>query len=367
MSSARARGSIVAVLLVVAGIVYGSLFPFDWQRPEVGGEKPWWSFLFAPPPAVLTRTDLATNVLVYVPLGFAVCAALARYTRVRRALLGAMAAGFCLSVTMELAQAWLPKRVASNVDIAANVLGTLAGALLYRLLQSHRWPGQGLAALRRYCFLPGRLTDLGLVLLALWGLAQLSLEPPSLIAGDLRAGFHPWWEALDDLTRLQPERALVYALELASFGLFARLLVPARTRGMVMLGTLVAAALLVKFLAAAVLIKWTVLARLFSLEAVVGLAAGLGLIVAALLGRPTPPYGALYLSLATLVAMRAFVPGLAPLPPVARPEQLVNITGLAGWIALAWPYLAAAFAAAHWLSRRAVLEPTDERSTPPPR
>ena len=113
---------------VVALIVYASLYPFSgWQIPGV----PLFNFLRLPWPRWWTWFDLIANLLGYLPLGALVFGARVRGgTRVRVALTQAVLAGAVLSFAMETLQNFLPQRVASNVDLGLNALGTVLGALL---------------------------------------------------------------------------------------------------------------------------------------------------------------------------------------------------------------------------------------------
>ena len=60
------------------------------------------------------------NVLLFMPLG------LALFVR-RRSLVQAAAAGGLLSVSIEIAQLWIPGRTTSFDDVILNTLGTVAG------------------------------------------------------------------------------------------------------------------------------------------------------------------------------------------------------------------------------------------------
>lgn len=124
----RPRSNLFLWLLagVLALIVYGSLYPFDFESGDVEGG----------PLAVLRqlswqragRGDRISNVLLYLPLGF--CLFLGLATRLRRRVAGVLAvlAGAILSVAIEVAQAYLPSRVPSLTDLTLNALGTALGA-----------------------------------------------------------------------------------------------------------------------------------------------------------------------------------------------------------------------------------------------
>ncbi len=346
--ASRGRLLPLALGLYALLLAYGSLYPLHDLRLPAPHE---WGFLIAPPPAFVTRTDLATNVLVYLPFGWLLARWLGRTRRLRAALPWTFAAGALLSGVLEVGQLFVPGRVASNVDIATNALGALLGGLAYGLARVQRRPGRWVAALAHRVLAPGRLPQAGLLVLTLWFLAQLSLDAPSLLAGRLKSGFVPFWEVEAALDRLEPGLALVYALELVVVGslLAGVLRRPPSSPAL----TLIAAGGLVvgKFLAAAVLLKWAVLARLVSLEFVTGLAAGAISLQRCLDSRG----GARWAPAAFALALGGLVPflGVLPVPGSAAPRHF-NITGLAAGMAVLWPWLAALVLAARaWLAQGA--------------
>jgi hypothetical protein len=258
-------------------------------------------------------------------------------------------AGALLSLVMETLQMFAPGRVSSNLDILTNAIGALAGSLMVPLLQGRRWPGRVLHAWRRRFFLPGRLIDAGLWLLALWALSQLSLQTPSLIAGNLRHAFVPFWQTLADMSLFKPQQALVYMFEVAALGLFTATMVKPTQRTLPMLLAVFSAVIVLKFLAAALLLKFSVLARLLSLEALSGFAVGLALLLL-LLRQPTRrPCRAALAALAGFVVAKAVYrfsdpagmpPGIMGWPGFS--ESMFNVTGLAYLVSEIWPLLAAA-------------------------
>jgi VanZ family protein len=156
-------------------VVYASLYPFaGWRNQEI----PPWDFLFAGWPRYWTGFDVAANVVGYVPLGFLLALSFIRRGNVRffashpniAAVAVAFAAGTALSLAMETLQNFLPSRVASNVDLGLNALGTLIGAALAAALElagvlAH-W-----SRFRERWFIPQARG--ALVLLALWPFALL--------------------------------------------------------------------------------------------------------------------------------------------------------------------------------------------------
>lgn len=161
--------------MYVVLVVYASLYPFDGWRDQ--GPLPL-GFLLAPWPQYWTAFDLWANVLGYAPLGFLLALGVLR-TRSGEGVVGwsgwavggATLAGCLLSLTLEATQAYLPLRVASNVDWVLNTggawLGALAAALLERLGALDRW-----GRFRSRWFVAEARG--ALVLLALWPCALLA-------------------------------------------------------------------------------------------------------------------------------------------------------------------------------------------------
>ena len=117
------------LLLVVAIVVYGSLYP--WHFTFAGRPEPVWLLLHSWP-AVWDRfvlRDVAINVLLYMPVGAVACLAwLPRSPRAAAA--AATAFGFALSLSMELLQNYVPGRTTSLSYLTTNTLGAAAGAFL---------------------------------------------------------------------------------------------------------------------------------------------------------------------------------------------------------------------------------------------
>lgn len=73
--------------------------------------------------------DLAVNLAGFMPFGFMICLRLLMVGRLsaRDCILFALAAGFAVSLVIEVTQVWLPGRDSSMLDLGANTLGTLIG------------------------------------------------------------------------------------------------------------------------------------------------------------------------------------------------------------------------------------------------
>jgi hypothetical protein len=84
------------------------------------------------PPSRAMAIDITVNLLGFMPFGFFaawLCHALGY--RVRVALMLTLAGALLLSLTIELAQVWLPTRDSSLLDLVMNGLGAAAGAVAF--------------------------------------------------------------------------------------------------------------------------------------------------------------------------------------------------------------------------------------------
>jgi VanZ family protein len=118
---------------VLAVIIYGSLFPFDfYANPNPAGPL---AALIATYRTLDSRSDLIANILLYMPLGFFSVLASCNRPGFRHFLL-VLFAGCLLSTSIELRQFYDRGRVSSLSDVYANTAGTglgaVAGVMLHR-------------------------------------------------------------------------------------------------------------------------------------------------------------------------------------------------------------------------------------------
>ena len=357
---ARAALLTYAVLVIYAGLALWS----GWRDLGVGA----FAFLAAPLPRHITAFDLIVNVVGYLPFG--ALAVLALHPRVRglSALALATLAGVLLSGCIEALQTFLPRRVASNVDLATNTLGALLGALLVLPFAASLIDRGRLAQLRARWFT--RESTALLVVLALWPAAQTAPGPMLFANGALFDG-PALLVALGWATPLQ----IAAAFGASEFVLAEALVVVAGTlaAGLALTATLQPAAprlaLMLVLLCAALLARGFAYATAFGPEraflwltpgAIGGLCLGalvlLVVLLAATQGRRGVLAGAAVL--AALVWLTAV--NLVPQNPYHvdwlaryRPGRLVHFQSLATWLAAAWPLLLlAALAALPWQRRR---------------
>lgn len=126
-SSRTSRFAPWLLIAVIALIAYGSLYPFRFEPEAVRG-----GLLQAFQELTWARAglgDRVSNVLLYLPLGFCVYLWLSARLGFARTALIALALGSSVSLSIEIAQAYLSARVPSLKDLALNVLGTGIGAV----------------------------------------------------------------------------------------------------------------------------------------------------------------------------------------------------------------------------------------------
>lgn len=118
----RVAASLLAVIVFL--IAFGSLYPFSFS---VAGPDAL-ARLGTLPRAGTTRSDVAANVLLYLPLGTCLAWLLAARFGGATAVMLATLFGAALSWAIESAQLFETRRVASLADFTCNVLGAFAGA-----------------------------------------------------------------------------------------------------------------------------------------------------------------------------------------------------------------------------------------------
>jgi VanZ family protein len=119
-------------LLALCGlfITYGTLLPFDfsatWEQVETRRHQ-----FLAQPLAGASRTDVVSNVLLFLPWGGLVAVWLTRRRAgLGTALVAGTASGFTLSGLVEALQLLSPSRTSSWIDLATNTAGSALGVVL---------------------------------------------------------------------------------------------------------------------------------------------------------------------------------------------------------------------------------------------
>jgi VanZ family protein len=168
--------------VVVAVIVYGSLYPFMFRAHGHSGLSDAIAALLATWTRPTSRGDIISNVLLYVPLGLFAVNALARLPRALRVGL-VTALGLCICTAVELIQFYEAARNSTMSDVYCNTMGTFLGAIAGVVL--HR--GVKLPFVGQVAWQP-----FPVLLLAAWGGYRLYPYVPTI---DL----HKYWDALKPL------------------------------------------------------------------------------------------------------------------------------------------------------------------------
>lgn len=135
----RSKHFAIATTIVIAIIVYGSLYPFAFRPADDGIRAALRALLesWADRPG---RITFLANILLYMPLGFFAIHALGRRGGAAARMVLITLFGAFLSVSMELLQYFDAGRITDAPDVYANTLGTLIGAAAGSLLtESIRW------------------------------------------------------------------------------------------------------------------------------------------------------------------------------------------------------------------------------------
>lgn len=322
-------------------LTLGSQYPFSGWLPLAD-----WSagFLFADWPRYITRTDLATNLLVYVPLGYALARWHTRPGHNARGVIAGTLSCLAFSLLMESGQALLPSRIASNLDLLVNGLGALTGALL--TLHHRRWlrAGHALHRWRIRWFHASVATDIGLGLLLLWFLTQFALLPfPGM--GWLDLHLRPIDMPPEGLGQINFPWMAAVIMEMLTLCTFAAtLLRPGRyVSGMLLL---LALAFFMKLLAATILLKLKVVGGVLSLETLAGFLLAFWFLLTPLASRHRMRLASLLLAL-TLLG-RLWLAEFQLWPTVS----VLNIVGLAKAMAFLWPFLVLTLVVVHTLHHR---------------
>lgn len=217
-SSQRAARWLLAVVLFL--IVYGSLYPFRFEGTGTYGVQELLAHL---PWARTTRSDIAANVLLYLPFGACLAWMLAARLGGPLTLLLTALAGVALAFGIESLQIYETRRVASLADVVYNGAGALAGGVLSLTLLSAQH------GLRRSALGDVLAQPIAAVLVLLWIGYRLAPFGVVLSPTEWRAALEPlasggWWAPWETVRLLVPWLVVALAVR-ALFG--DRALLPA--------------------------------------------------------------------------------------------------------------------------------------------
>jgi VanZ family protein len=286
----RFQGALVVCTLLIA---YASLYPFAPLRPP--GDLLGAFFL---KPRHVVSFDVWVNVLAYIPFGALACYRFGERGH-RRPVVMALFLAIALSLALEACQLFIPTRVGTIFDVAANAAGAWIGAL--SLVE----PGRSLvtrplAEARDRLFTGGLWGDAGIVLLVLWLLAQLNPALPFFGAGNITGGE-------GESASLELLTGLAAGTSVCAFALFVSALMRGPEGSLRMTLVLLSVALWLKFVAGSFMLKPHFSVEWMSGGRVLGLIAGLAAFFAMRkLGRLARIYLALVLMLAGALFTKIF-------------------------------------------------------------
>ena len=320
-------------------VVYASLYPFEGWRGF--GLSPF-AYLTAPFARYVTVFDVAVNVAGYVPFGFLAIAALHPRLRGVPAFLVTVLAAVGLSLALEAVQSYLPARFPSNVDVLCNLGGAAIGAALGQHFATLIAEGP-LHERRAGAFLPGADIDFGLVLVALWLFVQLN--PVTLLfgAGDLRDLLAPLAGRARAPEFFVSVEAVTTAANLVAVAVLLSALALPDVRVRRLFIVVVVAALIIKTLAFAILMRAQNVLAWLTHGAQIGLAVGIALAMAAVALQRT---ARLAMAAVLLMAGTVLVNVAPPNPYLADSLKLwqqghfLNFNGLTRLVSALWPFMA---------------------------
>ncbi|MFQ6017085.1 MAG: VanZ family protein [Kiloniellaceae bacterium] len=113
--------------IVLVGIAYGSLFPFNFHAAEI--DPATLDAFVASWRAPAGRGDIFANFVLFAPFGLVGLMATGRKRLFLLRLVLTIVAAVVFATALQVAQLFLPGRIAALNDVVWNTLGTIAGAL----------------------------------------------------------------------------------------------------------------------------------------------------------------------------------------------------------------------------------------------
>lgn len=234
------------------------------------------------------------------------------------------------------------------MDLVANSLGALIGAMAAPLFAPTRILGGKLHGLRHRLFVEGMTADVGLVVICLWIATQFHPSAQLFGTGGIRATFELSAQfAHTPLLALSAE-AMVVLFNLLGVGLLLAACMREGERPTRPIAVVVGAALLIKAYTAAVLVKAATPLSWLTPGVLLGLAAGWLLLLAAV---RLPQRGRLAAAAACIAAATVAI-NLAPVNPYLSPSprllargasHFLNFSGIVRALSELWPLLAVSY------------------------
>jgi VanZ family protein len=342
LAPSRYKGSIAVWALLIA---YASLYPFVPLRLPSADAL---AAIFVKPRYIVAY-DVAWNVIAYIPLGTLACLYFRQAGPGVRAILKTVGFAAAFSFAMEVLQLFVPNRVASIFDVAANAGGALIGALVF-IDPIYSVATKPLGEFRERVLIPGAWGDAGLALVILWLIAQLNPALPFFGAGNIVGSD----TGMVEMSLLQWSAV---ALSTCGFGLFISTLVRGDQGALRVTLVLLSVALWLKFVGASFILQPHFSDEWVSAGRVAGLTVGLLAFVPL---RRLARAGRIYLALVMILAGALFSKifgAYSALDEFLRlfrwPHgQLASFATLTRFLHELWPFAALVFLIALFLHER---------------
>ncbi|MFM9968075.1 MAG: VanZ family protein [Burkholderiales bacterium] len=346
--SPLARYLLVAYALLIA---YASLNPFaGWREPGIS----LFAFLVAPMPRYIDSIDIIANIAAYFPMGLLLILALHPRWRGLHALVIAMLATVAMSFSLEALQHYLPSRIPSNLDLLANSLGGLIGAVAGSGLANRLLRDNGLQAVCYRLFRDGARIDFGMMLLGLW-LVSLLYPGTSLFGnGDLRAVFSEPGAELHPTELFIRFEALIVGANTVAVGLLLALLIERNqpVRGLFL--ALLVAALCVRSISYGLLFSSQRFFDWLTPGASLGLVGGVLLVMVMVMfsrGALVVLCGVALMTATALVNYAPVNPYFLAALSIWNQGHFLNFNGFTRVLSAAWPFAALIYILALSVSR----------------
>jgi VanZ family protein len=329
----------LALALVAMTIAYASLRPFHGWRDA--GRHPF-DYLVIPG-EFGSPFDAILNVAGYLPFG--ACLALALFPRLQGGkafFVGALVPAL-FSVLVEAAQTYLPGRVASVVDLGMNTLGAILGAALAVACTPWLADHRGGRRLRERWLVPGRLAEVGLLLLAAWWVAFFAQGTLLFGTGDFRGNLQVSVDPSIPAIVYGVTEVFVVAANVVVVGILLRLVLAEGVPRMRWLLVTLAGALVVRVVAQLAFWQASAAWRWITPAALIGLAVGVGLAAPVMnLPRRVAAMTAVVLLVASLIVINLAPPDpalwLQRSPP--REHMLIGLILVGRYASKMWPFVA---------------------------
>lgn len=331
---------LLACLGYIVLIIYGTLYPLTgWQLPH-GIQR---SDAFLKWPKYLTRSDIITNLVIYVPFGALLAILLKRHFTSTRTVLLVFICGFFLSLTLEYIQFFLPGRVTSLVDILLNSGGALLGALIPSLIYRGTRTYTKLFNIRHQWFNPRDTTELGIAVILLWVASQIFPLIPTFDLKLWQASLLPVRNILSHPEHFDYLKTCLFALNITALSIIYTTLTHQRRPAFI---------LFVVFIFSVIMLKVPVINHKLYLEDIAGLMLGIAIFATLYRLRLSTPIIAilslvLAYALGTLVAEQYSSHIVQTINWIPFRGQVGRINGMIEIIKNLWPFAAMAYLTLH--------------------